>query len=520
MALVMTRSRIPRALCCLAWALLPSGAAAAPWDEPTVQAMGMEARAVSAEIFLGDGEWGAMAQAWKLQPVLAVRPPSHPVSERFEALEAASLSPELAALGTERVPTWTLTPGAGVGLGDLGPVNAGGDAEPGMGSVRLRAGGAAYAWGFEALVEPELRLEVDRAVAIDALPRQAWGGWRGEHLLLGFGMRDRWLGPGRRGALLLSDNARAAPMGSAAAQGHLPGRLDKLGCWRFETSWGWLQRPRDDVDNPGLMLMDLRWLPVPWIELGATRMGMFGGAGRPLPGLWELLVPTEPHIYDDPDKDEPDQNEIASLDFRLTLPLARWIGGPVDYLEGWWQYGAEDIIARHIGAVPYPSLAGVANLWGLEAAAGPWVLSYEGSHILDDYFRWYVSHRVYHEGFTQDGRVMGHHSGGDAMSSWLRAGWYPLPWGADLAYEQILRVGIVESLEDNLLALATDERRWGLHARLWRLHDSGSRWAVGYGFQHIQGEDFVPGADRWVHRVSATWTGGPVTGRLGRSGPG
>lgn len=520
MALVMRVAGNSAALFALAWLSAMPAAVAAPWDEPTVQALGMAARAGSAEVFLGDGEWSTMALAWKLQPLLEGPALHHPHPERLEALLSASLAAEQGAIDDRRVPAWSVVPGASASLGGLVPANLGGDPEPGVASVRARTSAAVYALGFEAVVEPELWLDIDRAVELDLLPRQAWGGWRSQHLLLGFGLRDRWLGPGRRGALMLSDNARAAPMGSAAAQGHLPGVLDKLGAWRFETSWGWLQRPRGDVDNPGLMLMDLRWLPVPWIELGATRMGLFGGAGRPMPGLWELLVPTEPHIYDDPDKEEPDQNEIASLDFRVTLPIARWIGGPVDYVEGWWQYGAEDIIARHLGPVPYPSLAGVANLWGLEAAAGPWVLSYEGSHILDDYFRWYVSHRVYHEGFTQDGRVIGHHTGGDAISTWLRAGWYPLPWGADLAWERIHRVGVVESLESNLLALATDERAWGLQARVWRFHDGSARWALGYGFQQIEGEDFVPGTDRWVHRVSVTYTGAPVRGTLPGQGPG
>jgi len=450
--------------------------------------------------------------AWKLRAVTAGETPLlHADPETFLAVMRLALAPELASLAHPREPTWVLAPALRGAVGTLTPANRSGDIESGLVSARAAAQLRAYALGFEALLEPEIEFDVGGApIHAGMVPRQAWGGWRSEHLLVGFGMRDRWLGPGRRGSLLLSDNARAAPMGSLAAQGALPGGFGHLGRFRFETSWGWLQRPRSDVNNPGLMLMDLRWLPVPWIELGATRLGLFGGQDRPMPGVWDLLVPTDPHIYDDPNKEEPDQNEQASLDFRVTLPLARWLGGPVDYVEGWWQYGAEDIIARRLGPVPYPSLAGVANLWGLQAAAGPWVISYEGCHILDDYFRWYVSHRIYHQGFTQDGRILGHHSGGDASSTWFRLGWYPLPWGADLAYEQVHRVGVVESLEDNLFALATDERAWGLSARVWRMGTTGGHWSVGYGFKQIRGEDFVPGADGGLHRVSLSWEPGPL----------
>ncbi len=512
MALVMPRVRTFASLA-VAWGLLPGAASASPWDDPLIHAYGRGVRGCPAPVFLGDGEWSPMALARKYRSSSDHGFQCHDRLSLADPQLGAVLAPELQALDTPRQAVFALEPGVSLAVGDITPANASGDFEAGLVSPRGFAVLRAYGLGFEALVEPELGLELGGGpVSAGLVPRQAWLGWRNPNLLVGFGMRDRWLGPGRRGSLLLSDNARAAPMGTLAAQGGLPGALGALGTFRFETSWGWLQRPRDDVDNPGLMLMDLRWLPVPWIELGATRLGLFGGQGRPMPGLLELLVPTEPHVYDDPDKEEADQNEQASLDVRVTLPLAHWIGGPVDYLEGWWQYGAEDIIARELGPLPYPSLAGVANLWGLEGAVGPWVLSYEGSHILDDYFRWYVSHRVYHDGFTQDGRVLGHHSGGDAISTWLRLGWYPLPWGADLAYEHVQRVGVVEALETRLFALATDEHRDGFTLRVLHADEGGQRWALGYGLARVRGLDFVPEEDVWQHRFSVSWTAGPLAG--------
>jgi hypothetical protein len=499
----------PGLLCCLAASLWAAGGAASPWDDPLQLAVMRHAQGEQAPVFVGDGEWAGAGLAWKLSTLPeATAPGTELPCGSLPASLCAALRPELLALSDPMQAVVTLEPTIGGSWGQLTPINDSGDEEPGAVSLRAGAQLRAYTRGLEVLLEPELGLDLGPGLLPPGLvPRQAWGAWRGEHLLVGFGMRDRWLGPGRHGALLLSDNARAAPMGTVAARGKLPGALEGLGRWRFESSWGWLQRPRDDVGNPGLMLMDLRWIPVPWIELGATRMGLFGGQGRPLPGLFELLVPLEPHTYDDPEKEEPDQNELASLDFRVSLPLARWVGGPVDRLEGWWQYGAEDIIARRLGAVPYPSLAGVANLWGLGASAGPWQLSYEGAHIFDDYFRWYLSHRIYHQGFTQDGRVLGHHSGGDAWTSWVRLGWYPLPWGADLAWARQQRVGIVESLEGNLLALSTDEIRSGLTARLWRFGGSGSRWVLDVGVSRVQGEGFVPELDGWEHRVGLAWTG-------------
>ena len=57
----------------------------------------------------------------------------------------------------------------------------------------------------------------------------------------------------------------------------------------------------------------------------------------------------------------------------------------------------EDVIARQLlGAIPYPALAGIGNLYGAEVNFAPWSLNVEGVRVFDDYFRWYTGHRVYH----------------------------------------------------------------------------------------------------------------------------
>ncbi|MFH1467339.1 MAG: capsule assembly Wzi family protein [Pseudomonadota bacterium] len=483
-------------------------ARAAPEDDPAALLAGQAARSGAVDRFLGDGEWGGAALAWRWRALSG--------AEELAPWMEARLAPELRAIDAPERLVLALDPAVGAAFGRLPPVNQGGDVEAGLLSLRAGAQGRALWRGFEAVLAPEVGLDLDAGgAAAGFLHGTAWGAWRGERLLVGFGMRDRWLGPGRQGSLLLSDHARPAPLGTVAGNAHLPGKLAVLGRWRLETSWGWLQRPREDVQHPGLMLWDARWLPVPWIELGATRMALFGGEGRPPTPFWQLIVPLDPHVEGDPDLSEPDQDEIASLDARLCLPLGRWLGGPVRYVEGWWQYGAEDVIARKLLGVSVPSLAGVANLWGAEAAAGRWVLTYEGARVFDDYFRWYTGHRVYHDGFTQDGLVLGDAIGGDAMSTWVRLGFYPLPWGAELRWEQVRRVGVVESLGENLLALASDEVVLGGEARCWYLLRGGGRWYAAYGLQHVDGLDFVPGAETWRHRLAVGWVPGPFARSTG-----
>ena len=92
---------------------------------------------------------------------------------------------------------------------------------------------------------------------------------------------------------------------------------------------------------------------------------LIAGVGRPPVPLGQLLLPTDPHVYDDPNKAEPDQDELAALDFRVRLPVAKWSGRApraravegFDYAELYWQYGGEDVIAEgieieHLDAVP------------------------------------------------------------------------------------------------------------------------------------------------------------------------
>jgi hypothetical protein len=335
-----------------------------------------------------------------------------------------------------------------------------------------------------------------------------WFGAQTAHWTTGFGWQHRWFGPGRRGALLLTNHAAPPPMGTVAWSGPV-GHKGRWGQLRTEVSVGWMDQPREDVNRPGLLWMDARWLPIPQFEIGATRMSLFAGEGRPTPDWGQLILPTAPHVYDDPDQELPDQDEIASLDFRGTLPLQAISKGRIDWLEGWWQYGAEDIIKREFGGVPYPSLAGIANLYGLEASTGDWLLTFEQTRLLDDYFRWYTGHRIYHDGFTQNKQPLGHPIGGDAMSFYARVGWFPSRWGADLWIERATRVGVIEALGSNLMTLATDEERTRVGANIWKLALDSERWRAGYVFEHLTGADFVPGVESYGHHVHIEWRGAP-----------
>jgi hypothetical protein len=402
---------------------------------------------------------------------------------------------------------WGVREWGSLSAGSLQPVNALGD-ELGLGALR---GGLDF-WArsslFELRLRPELRLDVlcsEDGVCGEAPLSQALLALHVGGLDVRFGMEEREAGPGERGNLILGRDMRPWPAATVAYA-----RDSKLGHWSAEWGLGWLPGERGDVEDPGLLHVDLRWSPSAWLELGLTRASMFGGEGRPWPTVLELLLPLKPHVSGDPGQILADTNEIAAVDGRVNIPLHRWGLGPLKRFSLWYQYGGEDMIMRSIGPLPVPSLAGPANLYGGELSVGDWSIRLERALLLDDTFRWYTGHRVYHEGFVRDGHVIGHPHGGDADSLWLSAAWYGLPLGAEVFHERLRRVGVVESTPEGVFRLSEEELSWRAGARLWLLPLWGGHLGVGYSLGRVEAEDFVPGKNQWLHRA---WVELSRTGR-------
>lgn len=452
--------------------------------------------------------WGTLdegrAQAWdqflgvqRLDPLTLARR-----AQRFGGGEVRVGG--LAESAIVAAPGWSplvvVRPRGTIEAGNLDPINMGGDAEGGWAGLAVTVDGRLYSGPFSLVLAPEVEGSGGpwgaSARLDEAAVTVASGGYAAT-----FGQQDRWLGPGRHGALVLSDNAVAPWMGALRAEGHLGRKLYKLGRFRGEFGLGWLGRPRTDVTRPGLLLLDLRYLPVPMVEVGATRMALFGGVGRPPVDIGQLFLPTEPHVYEDPDLSEPDQNELAALDFRLTLPIAHWWGGPVRHVEAWWQYGGEDVIARKSAGIPYPALAGVANLYGGEVAVGPVNVTVEYSRLMDDYFRWYVGHRVYHAGFTQDGRPMGVAGGTDSETLWGAVSLFAGAARTRISVEHLRRVGVIEALNDRVFTFPVEEN----HVRLGLQGDAPvgtGRMAATVEVDRVTGAGFLPGPARVDWRAS------------------
>jgi hypothetical protein len=420
------------------------------------------------------------------------------------SVAAESLALEVSALESPSEVIWGGIEAGRISLGEMEEPYLSGDQESGFARTRFALPTSVYASGLSLRLRPELGLNWGgEADLFQVAIRDAWLGYRhdlGEDGLFcgGLGIQDRWIGPGRRGSLMLTNHAFPAPALSIGAEG-APRPWARV---RTEMGAGWLNGERSDVGSPGWLFMDMRWMPAPGIELGASRVGIFGGEGRPSPRLGQLLLPTDPHVYDDPDGELPDQDEIAALDARIHLPLERWLGlQSLRYLEFWWQYGAEDIIALESFGIPYPSLAGIANLYGAELAIGDVRVVGEGARIFDDYFRWYTGHRIYHQGFTRNEQSMGHWTGGDAYSGWLSVTWLTATQGVEIWGEQITHIGVVENVDDRLLSLMEEQHTLRAGVKAWRARSEGRWWGVSIGIEKVEGAQFVPGADQWSWRL-------------------
>ena len=392
---------------------------------------------------------------------------------------------------------WHVREWSRVAVGNLQPVNLLGDEE---GFTALRGGleFEAYTDHLEFRIRPELRLDVgcveDPVCGSAPLTEAVLGvNWKG--VRLDVGLEDRSAGPGARGNLILGQSIQPWPAGTLQYS-----RDSRWGLWAAETGVGWLPGEREDVTHPGLMHMDFRYSPAAVLEFGFTRATMFGGQGRPLPTLFDLLIPIQPHVTGDPDRLLADSNEIVAVDARLDIPIRRWLESPLKRLSLWVQYAGEDMILSEVGPVPIPSLGGPANLYGGALSFGQSELRIERAQLMDDTFRWYTRHRIYHEGFVRDGQPIGHPHGGDADSLWVEWATYGALLGYSLHAEKLRRVGVVTAIPEGVFTLATEEHSVRGGFKFWVMPSRGGHLGIGYSVQRMTGEDFVANTLQWRHR--------------------
>ncbi len=276
--------------------------------------------------------------------------------------------------------------------------NDGDDYDDGS-NFRLETISRAELGWFSLFVNPELRYSDSD---MDTLMNKVYGvfdvwGWE-----LEIGTDSQWWGPGYGGSILLSNNPEPLPMIKITNTRPtiLPWIFKYLGLFKFTCFMTRLEKDRV-VPEPYLWGMRADFKPSPYIEIGLQRTALLGGEGRPSGFLtwWDSFT----------GKDENDSNgagdQRAGCDIKLTLPFE---SQPLQvYLDG----AGED----QAGLLPsnWAFLYGVYFPRLLDFERIGFRAEYTNTHISGKPNVWY-NHHIYRSGYTNEGRIIGHHMGTDS----------------------------------------------------------------------------------------------------------
>ncbi len=223
------------------------------------------------------------------------------------------------------------------------------------------------------------------------------------------GRDSLWWGPGHNGALIVSNNAKPFDMVRVTNPSPmlLPWLFRHLGPFRLDMFLTELEADRH-IPEPYLFGMRVNVKPRPWLELGASRVMMYGGQGQPGVGLGkflELFVGKGTNVYRSQGQENV-VNQIAAFDARVKIP---WLWGAELYGE----LGGEDEAGAWIAkkalltGLYLPRIEPSGRL-GLRLEYTD--LNWGGNGPV-----WY-RHSTYRSGYTYERHIIGHHMGGDARS--------------------------------------------------------------------------------------------------------
>ncbi len=133
-----------------------------------------------------------------------------------------------------------------------------------------------YTYGDELALYYQLKQTVNEGNKQSQISR-AYAKYRVGKFSLEAGKDNVSIGPGEYGGLLLSSNAEPYPLVKLATEEP----LYLLGDWDLVIMNGWLRDDNTSVPNTQILVVNVNYKPVEWLELGLTRVEHYGGDGRP-----------------------------------------------------------------------------------------------------------------------------------------------------------------------------------------------------------------------------------------------
>lgn len=224
------------------------------------------------------------------------------------------------------------------------------------------------------------------------------------------GKDDMWWGPSTRGALGITNNAKAQ-VGiklSSLENINIGGKLHWLGAIKPTVFYSKLSDGRNDVKGPELVGARMEIMPTKRLNLGVSLLAITGGEGRHMSWHdWGRFFTGKNAETRAADK----WNSLAGYDISWKLPSLQVYGSI---------YGED----QSTGAMGIPSLSELAWNAGIYVpkldTTGNWDARFEIGRTNP---AWY-NHWVYSEGYTHKGDIIGDAMGTDSKRFYARIGHY------------------------------------------------------------------------------------------------
>jgi hypothetical protein len=231
------------------------------------------------------------------------------------------------------------------------------------------------------------------------------------------GRDSLWWGPGYHGSLLMTNNAKPFDMLKISNPQPvlLPWFFRYLG--PFKATW-FLTRLEENriIPEPYLTGLRLDFKPTPTVELGISRVVMFGGEGREKPGFSDYITMflANQENNSDPSKDN---NQIASMDFSIRIPHVDRLVPISRSLSIYGEIGGEDEAGGFFSGTGYLTGILLEDIFLKEGTNLR--IEYANNHNDKTPNLWY-NHHIYRTGYTYENSVIGHHMGSDAQDIFIR----------------------------------------------------------------------------------------------------
>ena len=271
-------------------------------------------------------------------------------------------------------------------------------------ALELNAGGAQWDARLRVNAEKDPIIDHGQDVNVEGsyIAGKLWNQW------LIAGQIPTYWGPGHDGSLIRGDASRPVygfTMQRADQKAFENKWLSWIGPWQYQAFGGQLD---DYAAIPDAKLLGLRLTaqPLPYLELGASRILQWGGEGRSesWDTLWNAIKGNDNFYDGDLDK----SNQIAGLDARLNLQ--QWFSVP---LSLYGQYVGED----EAGLLPAKKMYLAGMDYSSQFNNMPYQVYAEWADTRTNGDTQGISynHYIYQDGYYQHGFPLGHAMGGDGQ---------------------------------------------------------------------------------------------------------